>query len=89
MFWVIHHRNGVALTEANSKESALRWCETQLGRACGPFAATPAIQADLEDFGVDFAMGAPASTEMLDPIYENTDEFITPLQDVVGHSTLH
>ena len=86
MFWVIHHRNGVALAEAKSRDGALKWCETQLGRAYGPFAVTPAIQADLEDFGVELAMGAPSS-DLVDHIYNDTDEFITPLQDAVGQAT--
>ena len=52
MFWTIYYKNGIALTEADDREAARRWCEKQLGRARGPFAITPAIEDDLKEFGL-------------------------------------
>ena len=52
MFWTIYYKNGIALTEADDRQAARRWCEKQLGRARGPFAITPAIEDDLKEFGL-------------------------------------
>ncbi len=49
MYWVIHYRNGVAITEANDYQSAEDWCLLHLGHSRAPFAITPAKDEDLAE----------------------------------------
>ena len=88
MFWVIHHRNGVALAEAANRESALTWCETQLGSALGPFAITPAIDTDLEDFGMPMHI-AQEDLDIAKSICEATEDMFRPEQRYASQGTLH
>ena len=53
MFWVIHYRNGVAMTDANDRDAAEDWCKAHLGISEGPFAITPAIHSDFESVCLD------------------------------------
>lgn len=53
MYWVIHYRNGVAMTDARNREAAEKWCNTHLGISQGPFAITPAIQSDFDTVCLD------------------------------------
>ncbi len=46
MYWVVHHRKGVAIAEAENRELAELWCLRNLGDA-GPFAITPAVPGDM------------------------------------------
>ena len=49
MYWVIHYKNGVAITEANDYQSAEDWCFLHLGHSRAPFAITPARDEDLAE----------------------------------------
>jgi hypothetical protein len=88
MFWVIHHRNGVALAEAANRDSALEWCEAQLGNALGPFALTPAIETDLEDFGMTMHIGQE-DLDIARSICEATEELSQPELKFASVGTLH
>jgi len=88
MFWVIHHRNGVALAEAENRESALKWCLTQLGLALGPFAVTPAIETDLEDFGMPAQIGQE-DLDIAKSICEATEDLFQPELKYASQGTLH
>lgn len=88
MFWVIHHRNGVALAEAANREYALKWCEAQLGSALGPFAITPAIEDDLEDFGMPMHIGRE-DIDIARSICEATEELFKPELKYASQGTLH
>ena len=88
MFWVIHHRNGVALAEAANRESALNWCETQLGSALGPFAISPAIEADMEDFGMPMHIGQE-DIDVARGICEATEDLFRPELRFASQETLH
>jgi len=88
MFWVIHHRNGVALAEAADRESAHNWCEAQLGSALGPFAITPAIETDLEDFGMPMQIGQE-DIDIARSICEATEELFQPELKYASVGTLH
>jgi len=88
MFWVIYHRNGVALTEAADRVSALNCCETQLGHALRPFAIIPAIEADLEDFGMSIGIGQK-DLDIARRICEATERIAPALSNLADHGTLH
>ncbi len=49
MYWVIHYKNGVAITEANDYQSAEDWCLLHLGHTRGPYAITLAKDEDLAE----------------------------------------
>ncbi len=49
MYWVIHYRNGVAITEADDYQGAEEWCLLHLGHSASPFAITPANDEDLAE----------------------------------------
>ena len=88
MYWVIHHRNGVELAEAEDRESALSWCLTRLGLALGPFAVTLAVETDLEDFGMPTHVGQN-DLDIARSICEETEDQFQPEHRYASQGTLH
>ena len=76
------------MAEAADRESAQIWCETQLGTAMGPFAITPAIESDMEDFGME-AQFDQDDLDIARSICEATKELFRPERSIAGAETLH